>query len=291
MTAAPAPVVVGVDGSTSSLDALDWAAAEAATRGCPLRVVHAHAWAAPVDPFGLVAGLGDDELRAAAERVLDDAVARARAVALDADVTCRLVPGPAVRAMIEQTREAQLVVLGHRGGGRLRGLLGRSVGVQVVAHAGCPVAIVHPFHVVPPGPSAAKVVVGIDGSARCSDAVGYAFQAAVQRGTGLTAVHAWTPRSPADIDGGSDDAGDETGRRMLDEAVAAWSRRFPGVAVDAKIVCDHPARALIAESAGAALTVVGSRGRGGVRGAVLGSVGRRLLRHTHSPVAVIGPGP
>ncbi|MCA1693869.1 MAG: universal stress protein, partial [Actinobacteria bacterium] len=191
---AEAPVVVGVDESGSALDALDWAAAEAATRHRPLRVVHAFTWPAIVDPYGAIPGPGDCGCRAAAEQVLEEAVTRARSVIPDGHITPRLVVGAAARAMLEQALDADLVVLGNRGFGRLRGLLSRSVGVQVVAHATCPIAIVHPFHIVPPGPSAARVVVGIDGSTQSIDAIGYAFHAATQRGIGLTAVHAWTPQ-------------------------------------------------------------------------------------------------
>jgi nucleotide-binding universal stress UspA family protein len=288
----PAPVVVGVDGSRCALDAVDWAAAEAATRSLPLLVVHAYPWPPPTDAFGAAGGTGDCGHRAAAQLVLDEAVDRARSVAPDGNVSPRLVLGAAARALLAQTQHADLVVLGHRGCGRLRGLLGRSVGVQVVAHARCPVAVVHPFHTVAPGHSAARVVVGVDGSARSTGAVGYAFRAAAQRGIGLTAVHAWNPRGPADLEGAVDDLGmgEETGRRVLDDAVGAWAARFPGVAVEPKLVRGPPAGALILESAGAALTVVGSRGRGGVRGTLLGSVSQMLLRHTHSPVAVLRGG-
>lgn len=284
MATSAAPVVVGVDGSDTALDAIEWAAAEAAARGRPLRVVHSYARAAPVDPPGDPA-VGDH--RHAAEEVLDEAVARARAVAPDLSVARLLVAGPAVRVLVDQTRDATLVVLGRSRSGRMRGLLGRSTGARVAAHADCPVAVVGPFEVVAPGPSAARVVVGIDGSTRSDEAVGYAFEAAGRRGTGLTAVHAWALHGPADLDGDADDrvANHDAQRRVLDDAVRTWSRRFPHVSVQAKLVRDHPGRALVAESAGAALTVLGCGGRG----SALGPVGRMVLRHIHSPVAVLGP--
>ena len=284
-----APIVVGVDGSRAALDALDWAAAEAAIRRRPLRVVHAFAWPGALDRFGVFTGTADYGCRAGAEQVLEEAVTRARSVTPDGDVTPWLAIGAAAPAMLEQALDADLIVLGNRGFGRLRGLISPSVGVQVVACATCPVAIVHPFHRVPPGPSVARVVVGVGDSTQSIDAIGYAFQAAAQRGVGLTAVHAWAPRGPADLEGDVDDAAaaEYRERRLLQGALAGWIGQFPDVTVEPKLVRARPAHALITESAGAALTVVGSRGRGVVRGALLGSVSQMLLRHAHSPVAVL----
>lgn len=288
------PVVVGIDGSAAALDALDWAAAEAATRGLPLRLVHACTWLAPVDPFGVLVVPADDcAYRGAAEAVLNDAVARVRSIAPDSSVTASLEVGPPFRTILDQAHDADLIVIGNRRSGRLRCVLGGSVGVQVVAQATCPVAVVPAFHQVSPGPSVARVVVGIDAADRSVDAIGYAFQAAEQRGIALTAVHAWTPRGPAEAGGEADDvaAGEAAGLRLLDDALVRWMDKFPGVPVEPRLVRGCPADALIAESAGAALTVVGTRGRGCVRGALLGSVSQMLIRRAHSPVAVLRPQP
>lgn len=283
------PVVVGIDASAAALDALDWAAAEAAARGLPLRVVHACPPPASGDPYGvLVASADDRAYRQAAAEVLDAAVARARSVAPEGRVGSRLVIGPPGQAILEHARDAELVVVGNGRTGRLRRLLARSVGGHVIAHAGCAVAVVPAFHQVPPGPCAARVVVGI-GDRPSDDATGFAFQAAEQRGIALAAVHAWTPHGPAEPGGASDDiaAGEEVARRLLDEALEHWTEKFPGVPVEPRLVRGHPAHALVAESAGAALTVVGTRGRESGHGARLGPVNRLLLRRTHTPVAVL----
>jgi nucleotide-binding universal stress UspA family protein len=94
-------IVVGVDGSGSALDALDWAAAEAASRRRPLRVVHAFTGTTTVDQYGVAAGDGGSCLTAA-ELVLAEAVACARSVAPDSRITARLVVGDAARAMLDQ---------------------------------------------------------------------------------------------------------------------------------------------------------------------------------------------
>lgn len=158
-------------------------------------------------------------------------------------VTSRLVAGPAGPAVLEQARDAELIVLGCRGLGQLRGLVDPSVAVQVVTDARCPVAVVHPFHAVAPGPSAARVVVGVGASPPSEWAVGYGFQAAAQRGIGLTVVHAGTSQAPGH-------------RELLKDALAGWGTRFPAVVVEAKLVRGGAADVLVAESAGAAVAEI-----------------------------------
>ena len=86
-----------------------------------------------------------------------------------------------------------------------------------------------------------------------------------------------------------DDVGatEENERRVLDRALEGWERRFPGVSVQARLVRGCPARALITESAGAALTVVGSRIRKGLRRVLVGRMSQTLIRSAYGPVAVI----
>lgn len=282
----PAPVVVGVDGSESGRDALDWAVAEAATRLRPLWIVHA--CPAPVDsgPLGPVPSLvpctGTSD-------VLREAARRAQLIAPEVEVTTRLVLGGPVPAILGQ--RAGLIVLGSRGQRGVRRALAGSVGVAVSAHAQCPVVVVPPLHQVASGPSRTQVVVGVDGSDLSSPAIGFALHAAAQRGVGLTALHAWTPRPPADIGALSDDwiASQVAERRALDSALAQWRLRFPAVDIRPKLVCGDPAHWLAAESAGAALLVVGSRGRGCMTGVLFGSVSQVVLHAARCPIAVVRP--
>lgn len=285
-----AAVVVGVDGLASGRDALDWAAAEAETRNRPLHLVHAYTLPLAVDPFGAVSlSMGNAGARAAAELVVVAAARRARSVAPDLEVTTHVVVGPAAPAMLQAAQVAEMVVLGCRGLGCFAGLLMGSISVQVAAHATCPVAVIRPIREVGPGPSSARVVVGVDGSELSARAIGFAFQAASRRGLGLVAVHAWMPRGPADHVPIVDDpsASEFAAWRRLDEALAGWRDRFAGVDVMPKLMKGPPGPALVAESAGAALVVVGSRGRGGLSGLLLGSVSQTVLQHAHSPIAVV----
>jgi nucleotide-binding universal stress UspA family protein len=142
------------------------------------------------------------------------------------------------------------------------------------------------------GPSAGQVVVGIDGSPHSTHAVGIAFEQAAFQGTGVVAVHAYewpetsTPGELLPLVYDVDDLRNEEAR-LLSEALAGWCDKYPDVPVARKLVRARPVAALVAESAGAALVVVGSRGRGGFTGLLLGSVSRAVLHHADCPVAVV----
>lgn len=294
MSPAPgrAPVVVGVDAAGSAGDAVDWASAEASARGCPLHVVHAfHHPPLPVDPCGVAATMdGVLMTRAAAEQVLAQAVARARSIASDVDVSPLLQFGPPARALLGEARSACLLVLGSRGLSGLRGLLARSVTVQVAAHACCPVVVVQPLAGADdPGWSPPRVVVGVDATATSTPAVGFAFQAARQRGIPLVAVQAWTPDPPADLEGvsGPPALPEALARRTLERALDRWQPEFTDVPVHTALVRGDPAHALVAQSRGAALLVVGTRGRAHLRGMMLGSVSQAVQHHGYCPVAII----
>jgi nucleotide-binding universal stress UspA family protein len=294
MSDRPPPVVVAVDDTGTSDDAVDWAAAEAAAQQCPLRLVHCIRPAPPADPYGITLPAHAAQLAAAnAELVLAAALDRAHRVAPEVPVSALLRATPPLPALVAEAERARLLVLGGRGRCRLRRLVGGSVAVRVAVRAACPVVVVRPRPVDPDAgdavPAPPRVVVGIDGSAPPAPAVGFAFRAARQRGIPLTAVHAWTPDPPADLDAApvSPAAAEALARRVLDRALEPWRSAFPDVPVRAELVPTRPGTALVAGSRGAALLVVGSRGRGPVLGALLGSVGQAALHHGHAPLAIV----
>lgn len=283
-----APVVVGVDGSATALDAVRVAVREAADRGRPLRVVHAFIWPLLNVPLGPAPGApAGGGLRNQAERIVAEAVAEARKVDPEVPVTGAVVDGAATPVLLAEAREAALLVLGHRGLGGFAGLLIGSSTVQVSAHAACPVLVTK-------GESRADgpVVVGVDGSELSDLALGFAVEEAARRGTELVAVHAWlhpVPLGPGDIlplvyDLDALAAEEE---RVLAEALAGWSERYPQVPIRRRLVRGDPARVLVEESAAAQLVVVGARGRGGFVGMLLGSVSHAVLHHSRCPVAVV----
>ena len=287
-----APIVVGVDGSASAQAALDWAAAEASAMRRALVIVHGFIWPlmrVPLGPSSI--GPTDGGLQAAADRILSDAEARARLVAApDATITTVLAVGAAAPALLREAQHAELLVVGSRGLGGFSGLLVGSVGVAVAAHAPCPVVVVRPYLEGAATPHAGRIVVGVDGSQLSAAAVSFAFQRAARRKVRLVAVRAWSPPLSAypELTLPLDRIEAAEHEKLL-ETIQPARRAFPEVDVETKLVCDHPGRALIEESAGAALVVVGSRGHGGFAGLLLGSVSQSVLEHASCPVAVVRP--
>jgi nucleotide-binding universal stress UspA family protein len=138
------------------------------------------------------------------------------------------------------------------------------------------------------------VVVGVDGSPGSGDAIGQAFLQAAERALPLTVVHAWqvdlAPAGELALDReNARRAVGEAARAVTAESIAGWGEKYPDVVVRPHVLDAHPVDALIEHSRGAELVVVGSRGRGGFRGLLLGSVSQGVLHHAHCPVMVVRP--
>ncbi|RSM91450.1 universal stress protein [Kibdelosporangium aridum] len=282
------PVVVGIDGSSSALDAVRWAAREAARRGTPVHLVSAFGWSGKRhlgDP-----GLGhyrETLMRSTWETVSAAAKAAAEAAA-GVEISELVVDGFPVPLLTTESRTAGLLVIGDRGLGGFTSLLVGSVAIGLAARAQCPVVVVRGEHTSDTGP----VVVGIDGSPISEEALAFAFDAADARGVPLVAVHVWNDRALEDavaplVDWDAVEAEEQV---LLAERLAGWGEKYPDVAVRRVVVRDRPAHALIEHATGAQLVVVGSHGRGSAAGLVLGSVSHALLHHSPCPVAVVRTG-
>lgn len=289
MNATPVrPVLVGIDGSPSALAAARWAAREAAFRRAPLRLVTAFGWM-PVqdadDPLQIVPP-ARDELRKTAEARLAAAAAQVAEVAPDVVVSREVTTGMPVALLVELSGEAQLAVVGQRGLGGFTGLVLGSVSTALAAHAACPVVVVR-------GTDAARqdgpVVVGVDGSRQSEAALAFAVEAALARRAPLRAVHAWLDSVvPYVVTGPTD--WDEVAKReqdVLAGLLVGWREKYPDLRVEPVLVNDRAAQALVLSISDAQLVVVGSRGRGGLAGMVLGSVSQAVLHHAECPVAVV----
>ena len=284
------PVVVGIDGSEGDELAIRWATKEASMRRLPLRVVNV--LDPPVMARPLDIGLADRILtycREDARQIVDDGAALARSLAPDVEVTPTVVTGQLVPALLAETADARLVVLGSgRRFDATRVRLG-SVAAHVSAHATCPVIVARSQVTgeLATASGRAGIVVGVDGSAISEAAIAFAFEEASWRGLGLTVVHAWQmSRMPVtfDVAEATREAAEE---RVLAEALAGWSEKYPDVQVMSRLVRDHPARALMEEAMGAVLLVVGSHGRGRFAEMVLGSVSQVVLRHASTSIAIV----
>ncbi len=289
-----APIVVGYDGSAGGIEALAFAVDAARPTRSPVRLVHAWMPSRPLlRSADDAAGLRFDDSEAAGKADLADGVDRVRGIAADLDVSAVLVRGAAAQTLLEQAADAQMLVVGSRGRGGFAGLLLGSTGVQVAQHATCPVVVVRPADLdVVPGPEAGRVVVGLDGSRGADEALGFAVEYASSRRLGLTAVLSLAIHGGGQGRGGltSQDvlmADAESGARLLEESLAGWREKVPDVDIRTRVDARQPAQALVEVSVGAALLVVGSRGNGGFRSLVLGSVSHSVLHQAHVPVAVV----
>jgi nucleotide-binding universal stress UspA family protein len=297
MTTPPPPyVLVGIDGSDPSLEALDLAADEAILRDCLLRIVSVIHWPVLSAPVGPESGWEiDGALIRDARGEVDAAARRASRRHPGLHITTDVLAGAPASVLIEESSAAELLVVGHRGRGGFAALVTGSVPAQVATSARCPVLVARPAapgageH--PEGP----VVVGVDRSAHAARAVEFAFDEASRRGVPLVAVQVWTEPvhpsngAPARADDEACAARDEA-RHTVATALGGYREKYPGLAVEVELIRSADTEdALVRRSDGAALMVVGSRGRGALAGALLGSVGHALIHHAACPVAIVRP--
>ncbi|MFG1871275.1 universal stress protein [Micromonospora arborensis] len=287
------PVVVGVDGSPSSLVAAEHAASAALLRSRPLLLVHGYlhplGYGVPINPYDIGVPAPSEEAQTMLERTAADLAERWPGLVVEVR---QVAGGPGI-TMIEESRRAELVVVGSRGLGGFAGLLLGSVGAQVAAHAHCPVLVVRPD--AQPIPMDGPVLVGVDGSESSRLAVGYGADEAALRDVPLVLLHV----GPSD--------GDRAVPEEVEESQAAYQAEAVRLLADASaavraaqpdlVVREHPVRAagaaqgLIGASGTASLLVVGTRGRAGFAGLLLGSVSQAAIGHAHCPVLVAHPHP
>ncbi|WP_405064883.1 universal stress protein [Kribbella sp. NBC_01510] len=272
-------ILVGIDATPESRLALRWAVEAAEGRGSAVRVVRAY-----LDELGRWPGLGVEGYvpppmpldRFEAE--LDAAVRYARErLGYDGGSGWLAQSDPANAILIEAAG-AEMVVLGTRSRTRVSAAMLGSVATSVAAKAPCPVVVVRGERRTGP------VIVGTDGSAESDEAVRFAFDEADRTGLPLTVVHCWHPHEQHVA---SIESTHELLKGWLADSLQAYREKYPAVRVRASVIEGRPSARLVILSESASLVVVGSRGRGGVAGLLLGSVSQSLLHHADSPVAIV----
>ncbi|MFC9555256.1 universal stress protein [Rhodococcus sp. NPDC056960] len=284
-------IVVGVDGSQSSLQAVSWAAHEATLRSAPLTLVTTmFVPGAHGVPVGVPASFFEKEELEGKKRLVRGEEVAVRAVSehpLEVEKVFSM--GAPSGELIERSKSALMVVVGaNRHGIFDRAVLG-SVSAAVVAHAHAPVAVVRGLPHTEINDVGGPVVVGVDGSAHSEPAISAAFEEAALRKAELVAVHAWSDVDlyapfPSDVDWSQVESRE---RALLSESLAGRAEEFPDVQVRPVVVMDQPARYLREQAENAQLLVTGSRGRGGFASLLMGSTSRALLHTVTCPLLIV----
>ncbi|MGZ4806431.1 MAG: universal stress protein [Ilumatobacteraceae bacterium] len=286
-------IIVGVDGSAPSLVALQWATFEARRRNAELLIVSCYRVPVYGSPEGAVYPTPDDieVFKETATAIVDKAGEIVAEIDPTIPVELTTAMSAAAIAIAEAARPGDEIVVGASGHiGGIDGLLG-SVAMSVVHRSHVPVIVVPGSPAVEVGASMKKIVVGVDGSAPSLHALEWAYNEALVAGAELTAVHGWIypyagqrtavsePRTQMQLDA----------MEELKTSLESLGPRLTGgsLHIHARLLEQSPADALLEEGKDADMVVIGSRGRGSIRAALLGSVSRTVAQHAPCPVAVI----
>lgn len=282
-------LVVGVDGSVHSLRAVRWAVDEAAARGADLRLLYV---VSPEAEDGYAGGNSDLPLsRVIANHVVAEAAVYARARRGGVHVVTEVLHGPVAATLLDESRSAEVLVLGSRGRGGFTGLLLGSVSLRAAAHARVPVVVVRGRERDTRG-RRPRIVVGVSGDDASEAAVDFALREATLRNAEVMAVHAWRrSRVPAAAAGGlpsaAEPADEQFAERVLDFALSATLTDRLDVPVERRAAEGSARTALLHASAHADLVVIGARRRDGHLGRHLRTTGQALLHHAACPVAIV----
>jgi nucleotide-binding universal stress UspA family protein len=272
-------ILVGVDDTPESQIALRWAVEAAVVRESAVRVIRAYLhelsnWPA----MGIEGYIPSPEPVDRYQAELDAAVQFARDRLGYDRASGWLANDNAADAVLTEAAEADMVVVGTKSRNKMSAAVLGSVATSVAAKAPCPVVVVRGER------RSGPVVVGTDGSADSAEAVAFAFEAAAASGQPLTVVYCWHPQeqhvAPAE-------STSELLKNWLAESLEPYQAKYPLVRAKALVLEGRASARLVELSQDASLVVVGSRGRGGVAGLLLGSVSQSLLHHADSPVAVV----
>ena len=285
-------IVVGVDGSSGAMGAVEWAARQAALERRPLVVLHsvglldsgATYW---LDRAGIDHGRLLAELATAGHTILEEAAGHALRAEPALEVRQVLRHVDPRQALLQAAQHARLVVLGSRGRGPVSSLLLGSVSVSVSKHASCPVVVIRPRET---GPGGAGVMVATDGTERSAPALEFAFRIASFRSEHLTVTHCFwdaVKLSEGASDVPDDEPGLEDKRILLAESVAGLREEFPDVQVRLQLTRGFADHRLLLASTDMDLIVVGSHRVGLLTEVVYGSLAPTVVEHAHCAVAVV----
>ncbi|MGV1005745.1 MAG: universal stress protein [Candidatus Nanopelagicales bacterium] len=284
-------ILVAYDASEDARAALEWAIAEAKLLGEELDLIFVEHEMPAMDSAMATLSWSPAVARQLAhpgEAITADGVERAAAAGVAATAT--IASGTPAGVLAAASAQARMLVMGSRGVNSLEGTILGSTSQHVAAHAHCPVVVVLPGQAG--AGSAARVVVGVDGSSESMETLDWAAQFASRHARPLHVMYAYElpiyPEvvpyvPPAEVIAEVMQAADES----VASEVAGLTSKYPDLQVSTQAVQERAAWALSEASKSAFLVVVGSHGRGGFTGMLLGSTSHSLLHHSKCSVAVI----
>jgi nucleotide-binding universal stress UspA family protein len=264
-------IVVGVDGSAASWDALYWAVREA------------HRWQADLHVVIVKTGSGPPTQGTSDSR-LTQMVVDARRLDPSVGIHGHVISGGIVAALREASNRCRMLVLGNRGTGGFGRLTLGSTSQQVAVHATVPVVVVRGRH----GSEESPIVIGVDGSAGSEAALAAGLDEARLRGCGVIAAFAYgrAEHPWLSTDGGIDPGLlHSSAYAALDAAVLPWQDKFPRVSIESVATGEQPLPVLMRLSSHAQLVVVGAHGHDDSTGLV-GAVPMKLMHRAHCPVMI-----
>ena len=266
-------IVLGFDGSETSIVALDWVAERAANRPTRVEIVK-------------IGGslLQDDAGR---DTELIEAERRVRDRAPDVEVDSHRFAGRMPDSLLDRARGADLLVVGARRGRAGWSTPSRWMPLRVASRSRTPVVVVPDDW----DPITSRVVVGLDDDDSSAAAADFAAREAAASQTPLALVHTWTMPRPQ-MEGSvallaSPIEARAVQRRILREAAARAQAAHPDLVIEQILEQSNPASALLRAAHGASLLVLGTHHRGPWTGAVLGSIGKDVLSQCRTPVCVV----
>ncbi|MFB6612668.1 universal stress protein [Streptomyces sp. NPDC085524] len=284
-------VTVGLDGSPESAAAARWAAHEAELRGASLDLVHAEEWLEnPPLPVTTTEGR-----RQWAEAVLRDTAEETHRAHPSLKIDTRRVGGLPALALTRAAEDSDMLVLGSRALGGIRGFLVGSTGASTIIEAVRPVVLVRSVDHTGNPPDGTRdrgpVVVGVDIHQPCDKLLAFAFEEAAHRRCPLVIIHGWSPPpilsyAPT-LDPGVQQEMAHGITTALDEMISPWHEKYPALQVDSRATVGQSAIQILDAASAAALVVVGRRIRHSAFGTHIGPVTHAVMHHAVAPVAVV----
>ncbi len=266
-------ILIGLDTSQASWTALRWAANRAGDHPARVRIVHA-------------LETGDTDVFVVRER-LAEATAFVRGTAPGTVVETSVERGFAADALVDDTADADLLVIGAHRARRVRSALTASLPERIATRAPVPTVVVPDDWTFGTGP----IVVGIDADT-AEAALSFALHEARRTGRSVRLVHAWRATAPAAArpialleDASSAD--EQSARLVLGAAEREAARREPTVSVRSTLWEGDAGAALAKAGVEASLVVVGRRHRTTIGGELFGSVAREAMHRSKTPVVIV----